>query len=146
MKLACEGSPDALSPQSAGDLARLDRLLFSGDTPVQLADAWWWIIRTEKGEAVAFGGIRPCKLTCNAGMALLTRAGVRSNYRGKGFQKRLIRARVGWAKRQGYEEVITYVMRGNNPSANALISCGFRLYEPASDYAGEKALYFRKRL
>jgi hypothetical protein len=41
--------------------------------------------------------------------------------------------------------LITYTL-GNNPSANSLIACGFRLYAPAEAYAGKAALYWWKDL
>jgi GNAT superfamily N-acetyltransferase len=128
------------------DVATLDKLLFESDEPVKPEGSWWWVARDWRGRAMAFAGMRACKHEANEGLALLTRAGVRARHRGQGLQKKLIKARVALAKRQGFREVITYVLGWNLASANSLIACGFRLYTPQEKYAGEKALYFRKVL
>lgn len=111
---------------------------------MKLDDCWWWIIRDPKGEAIAFAGMRECKLEVNKGIALLTRAGVLEKYRGKGLHKTLIRARVNFAKKRGINMVIAYVKGRNNRSANALMSCGMRLFTPEEFFAGESTLYFKK--
>ena len=41
---------------------------------------------------------------------------------------------------------ITYTTLDNFPSANNLISCGFRLYLPEYSYGGRDKLYFQKLL
>ena len=76
----------------------------------------------------------------------MIRSGVLSKHRGQGLQKRLIKARIAMARRHGYQEIVTYVLDWNLASANSLIACGFRLYNPESKYAGSKAFYFRKNL
>lgn len=139
-----EAWPKSLLPQPAGDIARLDRMMFEGDEPSELADRWWWIVR-DRGAAVAFAGMKSCKLECNQGMILLTRAGVIPSHRGRGIHQALIAARVRYAKRQGYLQALAYVKNKNMASCNALIRCGFKLYQPETNYAGE-ALYFHKLL
>lgn len=146
MRPRIEAWPDQLSPDAAGDIARLDRILFEGDEPTQLTERWWWIIRDAKGQAVGFAGLRGCKAEANKGLAMLTRAGVIGKHRRKGLHKALIAARVRHAKREGFREVIAYVRGRNLASANALIASGFKLYEPAVRYAGEETMYFRRVL
>ena len=73
----------------------------------------------------------------------LSMAGVHQDYRGRGLQKRLIRARVRHAKRIGWKYVITYTI-DNPPSENSLISCGFRRYSPADPYVKGTVNYWRK--
>lgn len=146
MKLRCEATPDSLPERVLLDVATLDKLLFESDEAVKPEGSWWWVIRDWRGRAIAFAGMRACQHEANKGLALLTRAGVRTRHRGKGLQKRLIKARVAMARRHGFREVIAYVLSWNLASANNLITCGFRLYTPESKYAGDKALYFRKRL
>ena len=104
------------------------------------------MIRDTKGTPIAFGGLRGCKHEANKGLAYMIRSGVRSKHRGQGLQKRLIKARIAMARRNGFSEIVTYVLDWNLASANSLIACGFRLYTPADYYAGKKAYYFRKRL
>ena len=60
------------------------------------------------------------------------RAGVRPDARGQGLQRRLIRARVAYAKREGFPEVWTYTSNYNVASSNNLIREGFTLWAPGS--------------
>lgn len=64
-------------------------------------------------------------------------------HRGKGLQRKLIRARLEWARRHGYACALTYTWENNYPSMSNLIKCGFRFYTPHTKYAG-KAFYFKK--
>ena len=146
MTLRCEARPDRLPSEVESDIMRLDKILFSEDQPVDPSNGWWWIIRDAKGKPVAFGGIRGCKHPSNRGLAYMIRSGVLTKHRGKGLQKKLIKARIAMARRRGYKEIVTYVLDWNLASANSLIACGFRLYTPESKYAGSKAFYFRRGL
>lgn len=147
MKLRCIATPDRLTGAARAEIHRLDRILFASDHEIKGDDCWWWTIE-DKGEAIAFAGLRPCQEAHNAGLAYLIRAGVRRTHRGRGLQRQLIRARVRMARRHGLKEVVTYVMAYNMASANNLISCGFKLYRPAKpqDWGGKTALYFHKGL
>jgi ribosomal protein S18 acetylase RimI-like enzyme len=78
-------------------------------------------------------------VVCYAGMAqswsdsramYLSSAAVLPKYRSQGLHTRLIRARLKFAKKLGYERVITYALSGNFASLNNLIKLGFRLYRP----------------
>lgn len=147
MKLRCIATPDRLTDAARAEIHRLDRILFSSDHEIKGDNCWWWTIE-DRGEAIAFAGLRPCQEPHNAGLAYLIRAGVRRTHRGRGLQKQLIRARVRMARKHGFNELVTYVMAYNVASANNLISCGFKLYRPANpeDWGGKTALYFRKPL
>jgi len=143
--LRCEARPDRLPDSVRSEIMRLDKILFSEDQPVDPDAGWWWLIR-HNGKPVAFGGMRACKESCNKGLAYMIRSGVLTKHRGKGLQKSLIKARIAMARRHGFKQVVTYVLDWNLASANSLIACGFRLYTPATKYAGAKAFYFRKKL
>ena len=56
------------------------------------------------------------------------RAGVVKDARGRGLQKRLIRTRVAYAKRNRIPRCYTYVWVANYASMRSLIDCGFRPY------------------
>ncbi len=71
----------------------------------------------------------------------LSRCGVRKNYRGLHLQRRFIQTRLRFAKKKGFKKVITYVQKKNYPSLCNLIKCGFLLYEPEYQYAGDDFLY-----
>jgi GNAT superfamily N-acetyltransferase len=79
-------------------------------------------------------------------MAYLSRAGVVPSHRGRGLQKRMIRARVAYAKRNGCECVITDTTTSNLASANSLITSGFKLYRPQWSWALSDSLYWRLEL
>ncbi|MBE7466745.1 MAG: GNAT family N-acetyltransferase [Planctomycetes bacterium] len=66
-------------------------------------------------------------LRWNGEVAHLERSAVEREYRGRGIQRQLIRARLRMAQKLGAKRVLTYTHRNNWPSANNLIGLGFRL-------------------
>lgn len=130
------------------DVRALDRELLKAyeatpDTVYYVAEAC--DVLTGLGSIVGYGGVRlPPQWP---GVAFLSRAGVLPEYRGQGIQKRLIRARVAWAKRSNQAtHAITYTNYYNPASSNALIAAGFKLYVPSPLYVGDDFLYWRKAL
>ena len=110
-----------------------------------VAGAAWWIMWSEDGKAAAFCGIwpplwkgRPC---------YLVRAGVLPDHRGQGLQKRMIVARLAYARKMGWTTAVTYTLCDNAASANSLIARGFRVYNPPSPkWIGEGVIYWKKNL
>ncbi len=100
----------------------------------------WWVIKNTRGKIIAY-----CGSIYTHGFVIFNRAWVDRKYRGKGIQKRLINIRLKSAAKYG-STAITYTLIDNYPSANSLISCGFKLYAPEYAYAGSNVLYFRKDL
>ena len=98
-----------------------------------------WLIRNHTA-VIGFCMARP--LSSDPATLFLSRAGLISKARGKGLQKRMIRVRVAYARKNGFKKVITYVHRDNIQSAVNLEKCRFRLYAPAEDWAGKNFLYF----
>jgi GNAT superfamily N-acetyltransferase len=123
-------------------LNRLQKECLPYDQPYSTDSGYWWVA-FDGDDAIGFAGFTQTRqwLDC----AYLCRAGVVSRYRGHGLQKRFIDIRARYAKRIGYNWMITDTT-DNYPSANSLISCGFRLYEPAQKWAFKHSLYWRKRL
>lgn len=80
------------------------------------------------------------------GIIFLSRAGVVRRARGKGLQRRLIKARVNYAKRKGFKVVITYTTVQNIKSFVNLIKCKFTPYLPEYAYAGKYVNYLRRDL
>lgn len=104
----------------------------------------YWIVWDEADKPVGFCIIRPVygdKTTC-----FLSRAGLLPCARGQNLHKRMIYTRLKWAKKQGYNSVITYTVKDNFPSYNNLQNSGFKLYAPYDEYAGEDKLYWVKAL
>jgi GNAT superfamily N-acetyltransferase len=108
-------------------IAEMDREYFADYarlTDKELATSNWWLA-TMDGEPVGFAGIT---LMPDQHKAFMTRVAVAPIARGGGLQKRLIRVRTTFAKRNGITRCYTYVWAGNFPSMRSLISCGFRPY------------------
>jgi len=98
---------------------------------------WWVIISGNK--IIAY-----CGCAFIEGICLFVRAWVHKDYRGQGLQKKMIKLRV----KSAYDchIAITYTTADNPPSANSLISQGFKLYLPEYAYGGKEMLYFQKEL
>jgi|688.fasta_scaffold01478_48 predicted acetyltransferase len=127
-------------------VSKLDRKCFVGDSPVSLKDTYWWIAYNKVGNPVGFSGLKLCRRKENKGLGYFSRAGVMKSYRGRGTQKKMIKARLRMARQLGLTHCVTYVKGFNLPSANSLISCGFKLYNPHYKWGGKSALYFLKCL
>lgn len=123
----------------------LDQECFPSDHRPVLENSLWWVVWRGK-EPVGYAGLRVCQSAQNKGLGFLSRAGVVAKHRGRGLQKRLIRAREAEARGLGLNELITYVAHWNCPSINSLVACGYRFYRPATKWAGSSSLYLRKAL
>ena len=123
-------------------LMQLQREILPGDRPVTIDNTYWWIAY-DGDKPIGFSGYRASRQWCHT--AYLCRAGVLSAYRGKGLQRRLIRVRERHAKRLGFIWAISDT--SDNPaSANNLIACGYRMYEPQSPWGWRHTCYWRKKL
>lgn len=123
----------------------LDELCFPEDYRVSLDGSLWWLVWRDK-EAVGYAGLRPCQSEQNKGVGFLCRVGVVPRHRGRGLQKRLIRAREDAARNLGLRELVTYCVPWNCASINSLVACGYRFYRPSTRWGGAGAVYLRKRL
>jgi len=63
----------------------------------------------------------------------------------RAFVYSIIKIRLKAAKENSFV-AITYTTKDNYPSANNLISCGFKFYFPEYAYGGDEMLYFHKDL
>lgn len=125
-------------------IKRLDRTVFTKeDAELKTEDTIFWIALLGD-RPVGYAGLRP--LTNGEPYTYFTRAGVLRYARGKGIHRRLIRVRLAWTKRHGYEGAMTYTVDYNLRSANNLIRAGFELFAPSWEWAGEGCLYFFKEL
>jgi len=98
----------------------------------------WLVICDIKGQIVAY-----CGVLASEKVAIFVRAWVRKKYRGKGYQRKMIKARIA-AVKKSCNVVITYTMPDNVVSSNNLIRCGFKMYTPEYAYAGREMLYWKK--
>lgn len=98
----------------------------------------WWVVTEATGTAVGFAGLK----LMPDGPAFLMLSGILPKFRGNALQKRLIRVRLRHAVQAGFRQSVTYTVVGNVASANSLISCGFRAYEPEYAWAGRSVNYW----
>lgn len=123
----------------------LDQECFPSDHRPVLENSLWWVVWRGR-EPVGYAGLRVCENAQNKGLGFLSRAGVLRKHRGRGLQRRLIRAREAEARSLGLTDLVTYVALWNCPSLNSLVACGYRFYRPADKWGGKESVYLRKRL
>lgn len=105
-----------------------------------------WLIAFDKANAGQFAGFACLKVTEHEGYGYLARAGVYENYRGKGLQVRMIRARERLGRQLGLTVMVCDTHRNNIASSNSLIRCGYKLYRPHEPWALAESLYWIRKL
>lgn len=131
------------SARTAALILRMQKETLPLDEPYNPIKGVWFIAYTENGDPAGYAGVVQSSQWWDT--AYLCRAGVLYKYRGNGLQKRLIKTRIRAAKTMGFNWLITDTS-DNAPSANSLISAGFRMYEPSKPYALNSSLYWRLKL
>jgi len=131
---------DETNPAIAHCLMYLQKTTLPSDDIRPLANDEWWIAYQD-GVPVGFAAFNFCDSTTG----YLSRSGVLYSARGHGLQKRLIKTRLNYAKRNGVTVVLCDTSQ-NPASANSLISQGFRLYDPVRPWALSTSLYWKKTL
>ena len=122
-------------------LLALQKICLPYDQPTDTNFGSWWIA-AENGVDIGFAGLVRSVSWTDCGY--LCRAGVVPSARGQGLQKQFIRVRLRQAKALGWRWVVTDT-RLNPASANSLISCGFKMFEPSKPWGCKDTLYWRKR-
>lgn len=132
----------ATDPKVSALLTFLQLSTLTGDAPYDVSEGHWWI--AYEGEMpIGFAGVVQSVRWSDTGY--MCRSGVLRTHRGKGVQKRLIRVREMKARQLGWNWLITDTFN-NPPSANSLISCGYRTFTPSKPWAFDGAIYWRKKL
>jgi len=140
--MVCIKAVNATDPKVSALLTFLQLSTLGGDEPYDVSEGHWWI--AYEGElAIGFAGVVQSSRWIDAGY--MCRSGVLRSHRGKGVQKRLIRVREQKAKRLGWNWLITDTYK-NPPSANSLISQGFKTFNPSKPWGIDGAIYWRKKL
>lgn len=125
-----------------------DLTFFDASIRADFERGYWWLVhdRTDawsSPDPVAFCGFTHALHTPGAGY--LKRVGVLKAYRGQGLQRRLITVRERKARTLGLVTMLTDTTE-NPPSANSLISAGYKTFEPAYRWAFQHSIYWRKAL
>ena len=131
-------------PEVINLLVWLQKTCLPADSVYKITDkGYWYVAYTSSNEAVGFAGVVPSARWSDT--VYLCRSGVVLAHRGRGLQKRLIKARIRKAKTLGMNWVITDT--NHNPaSANSLIATGFKMFEPSKPWGFKTALYWRYRI
>ena len=131
------------------DAVELHKLAFAGDPWWDAKGGTYWVgldVTTKwalpRQRVVAFCG---ATLKDDPTRVFLSRAAVTKTAQGLGLQRRMIRMRCAWGKRQGAKLATTYTSIDNWSSIANLIRCGFEFYDPKDKYVGTWH-YFRKTL
>ena len=123
------------------DILEADRACFPHDAPPP-RDGAWWVVELD-GTLAAYAAVRAAETS--PGAAYLCRVGVLPAFRGRGLQRVLVRARERWARARGFTHTVTDTYY-NPASANTLIRCGYRMFEPARPWALDGACYLMRKL
>lgn len=123
-------------------LKELQKTCLPFDKALDPAKEYWWIAYF-KGQAVAFAALSHSRQWEHTGY--LTRAGVVLEHQGRGLQRRLIKVREHKALQLGWEYLISDT-HYNPASANNLIKCGFKMYNPMNPWGFKASCYWRKKL
>lgn len=121
----------------------MDRVCFPDDETETFEGSELWFVVNDEHNPVAYAAgnvYRPDKAL------YLNRAGVLPEARGSGLQRRLVRARVAWAKGRGLRMVYTYTVPSNIHSINNLIACGFNAFQPSVPWNGPGFCYWIREI
>lgn len=119
-------------------VARMDSICFDGDYPVTDWDQCTWWIGIEKGTDACYCAIKEIN-----GFFYLNRAGVMPDFRGRGYQRKMLDKRLKFA---GDRVVITDTVASNTASNNNLIRAGFLMFHPQTPWKTEHpaCIYWRR--
>lgn len=138
MSLVCLADPEELD-----EVAELDRLVLPGcPWKVEECDAVF-VVRDVDDRVCAYATLR-WSVRFDL-VVFFDRAGVAPMARGRGLQRKLIRARLRWGAKHRATHAITYTSPENSQSSNNLIACGFRMYTPIKPWAGLGNCYWKRK-
>ena len=133
---------DTRQPAVQTRLSALQKKCLPYDKPYDTNHGYWWIA-TKDGVDCGFAGLVCSPWWSDCGY--LIRCGVVSDCRGQGLQKKFIRVRIRQAKALKMNWVITSTY-DNPASANSLISCGFKMFNPTKPWMTKHTSYWRLKL
>lgn len=130
-----------LTPKTVKTLNYLDAMTFPADALYPKEGRHWWIAYDKEGPA-GFAGLEKLK----EDTAFLCRIGVFTRLAGNGVGRQLIRTMEKYAKKEGYDCLVSHTLPDNYKSANNLIKCGYLLTKPPAWFHYKGALHFCKVL
>lgn len=126
----------------AFSILRLQEETFPYDDKTSADEGFWWLAYDGKA-IVAFVQMTHVESWPYTGY--ISRVGVLPSHRGKGLQKRLMRACERKAKQLGWTRMISTTYN-NPPSTNNFIALGYKTYEPNIRWGADGTNYWVKEL
>jgi len=133
---------DTRSASIRNELSVLHKKCLPYDKTFDFSQGYWWLA-TQDGVDCGFAGLIYSPWWSDCGY--LIRCGVLPDYRGQGLQKKFIRVRIRQAKALRLRWLITSTF-DNPASANSLISCGFKMFNPSKPWMAKHTSYWRLKL
>ncbi len=140
--MLCIRRVDPSRLKTAQILTELQAEILPLDEAEDISKGYWWLAYIDS-KPVAFCSLKLSSRWTDTGY--LNRAGVLDGYTGRGIQKKLIRVRERYAKKLGWNWLISNTYE-NPASTNSLIRCGFQMYIPSRKYMGKGTCYWRKKI
>lgn len=137
---------DGSNDDIADTIRELHEECFGSSAPqVDPEDGFWWLAYAiDEGRDIAgFCGIKQSFF--DPDVAYFQRVGVRMPHRGHRLQLRFTRVFEALARKEGFRQVVSDTT-DNPPSANNLIACGYRIYQPVAPWAFSNTIYWFKDL
>lgn len=129
----------------AKKIIALQKATLSEDAPLSPKSGVWWLAFDEAGKAVGFASVRH-SYKWPENCAYFQRCGVLPCARGHGLQKRFIKVRLAWCKRNSKNWSFTDTVLWNTHSSNNLSAAGFTLFTPEKPWAYRDSLYWRIKI
>ena len=123
-------------------ILRMQQETFPNDEKVSADEGFWWFAYDGK-TVVGFCGMTHVESWPYTGY--ISRVGVLPSHRGKGLQRRLMRACERKARDLGWGRLISSTYN-NPPSTNNFILLGYKAYEPTIRWGADGTNYWIKEL
>lgn len=126
----------------ANKVKQIHKICLPDDDIIEPDEGYWWGVFFH-GAMVGFCALRRSSRWVDTGY--LWRAAVLRDHRGRGLQRRMIGVRERMARQLGWTFMISDT-NDNPTSANNLIHCGYKMYNPSWPYGVETTCYWSKKL
>lgn len=126
----------------ADEIKHIHLICLPDDDVLEPDEGYWWGVYY--GASLAgFCAMRRSSRWSDTGY--LWRSAVLHEHRGNGLQKRMIGVRERFARQLGWAYMLSDT-NDNPASANSLIACKYKMYNPSAPYGVDTTCYWIKKL